>query len=60
MMKKAINQRAFPEEMGIERWLKLAKNDGFKGFEININKDGQIIPNSDEKSIKEICDSLIN
>jgi len=53
-MKKAINQRAFPEEMGIEKCLKLAKNAGFEGFKINIDEDGQITQNSDEKAIKKI------
>ncbi len=53
---KAINHRAFPEEMGIEGCLKLAKNVGFEGFEINIDGDGQITPNSDEKAIKKICE----
>lgn len=56
-MKKAINLRAFPEKMGIQKCLHLAKAAGFEGFEPNMDEGGEISENSTKKQMEGIRDT---
>src|SRR5579862_5132559 len=55
-MKKSINQWAFPypEKMNLEQCLRLAKDAGFDGIELNYDLDNDLSPKSGTKEYAEI------
>src|SRR5262245_34283414 len=55
-MKKSINQWAFPypQRMNLEECLKLAKDAGFDGIELNYDLENDLSPNSNAKRYQEI------
>lgn len=55
-MKKSINQWAFPypEKMSLEQCLKLAKDAGFDGIELNYDLDNDLSPKSGAKEYAAI------
>ena len=55
-MKKSINQWAFPypDKMNLERCLRLAKEAGFDGIELNYDLDNDLSPKSGPKEYAEI------
>jgi L-ribulose-5-phosphate 3-epimerase len=55
-MKKSINLWAFPypEKMNLEACLRLAKNAGFDGIELNYDLDNDLSPKSGEKEFHAI------
>jgi L-ribulose-5-phosphate 3-epimerase len=55
-MKKSINQWAFPypQRMNLEECLKLAKDAGFDGIELNYDLDNDLSPKSDANRYQEI------
>jgi len=57
-MKKAINQWAFPypERMSLERCLRLAKEAGFDGIELNYDLENDLSPNSSATEYRKIRD----
>ena len=62
-MKKSINLWAFPypQRMNLEQCLRLAKEAGFDGIELNYDLDNDLSPKSDSKryvEIRKLCDSL--
>src|SRR4026207_1336053 len=61
--KKSINQWAFPypERMNLEQCLKLAKEAGFDGIELNYDLDNDLSPKSGEKeyaAIRKMADKI--
>jgi hexulose-6-phosphate isomerase len=50
-MKKGINIWSFPQGMGLEECMKIAKDAGFEGIELSLNEDGEISLNSKEQDI---------
>jgi len=54
--KKSINQWAFPypEKMNLEQCLRLAKNAGFDGIELNYDLDNDLSPKSGTKEYEAI------
>lgn len=62
-MKKSINQWAFPypERMDLEECLRLAKDAGFDGIELNYDLDNDLSPKSGKKeytAIRHLCDKI--
>lgn len=62
-MKKSINQWAFPypERMNLEDCLRLAKDAGFDGIELNYDLDNDLSPKSGTKeytAIRKLCDKI--
>jgi L-ribulose-5-phosphate 3-epimerase len=62
-MKKSINLWAFPypQRMNLEQCLRLAKEAGFDGIELNYDLDNDLSPKSDSKryvEIRKLCESL--
>lgn len=62
-MKKSINQWAFPypDKMNLEQCLKLAKDAGFDGIELNYDLDNDLSPKSGEKeytAIRRLADKI--
>jgi len=62
-MKKSINLWAFPypQRMALEQCLRLAKDAGFDGIELNYDLDNDLSPKSDTKrytEIRKLCESL--
>lgn len=55
-MKKSINQWAFPypEKMSLEQCLRLAKDAGFDGIELNYDLDNDLSPKSGTREYHEI------
>src|SRR5262245_63333859 len=55
-MKKSINQWAFPypDKMNLEQCLKLAKDAGFDGIELNYDLDNDLSPKSGTKEYEAI------
>jgi L-ribulose-5-phosphate 3-epimerase len=55
-MKKSINLWAFPypQRMNLEECLKLAKEAGFDGIELNYDLEGDLSPKSGTKEFREI------
>jgi L-ribulose-5-phosphate 3-epimerase len=55
-MKKSINQWAFPypDKMNLEQCLRLAKEAGFDGIELNYDLDNDLSPKSGEKEYAQI------
>src|SRR5438874_12748374 len=55
-MKKSINQWAFPypDKMNLEQCLRLAKNAGFDGIELNYDLDNDLSPKSGTKEYEAI------
>src|SRR6478735_167177 len=55
-MKKSINQWAFPypDRMNLEQCLKLAKDAGFDGIELNYDLDNDLSPKSGPKEFEAI------
>jgi hexulose-6-phosphate isomerase len=61
--KKSINQWAFPypDKMNLEQCLKLAKDAGFDGIELNYDLDNDLSPKSGEKDytvIRNLADKI--
>jgi len=62
-MKKSINQWAFPypDKMNLEQCLRLAKEAGFDGIELNYDLDNDLSPKSGEKeyaAIRKLADKI--
>jgi hexulose-6-phosphate isomerase len=62
-MKKSINQWAFPypERMNLEECLRLAKEAGFDGIELNYDLDNDLSPKAGTKeyiAIRKLCDKI--
>jgi L-ribulose-5-phosphate 3-epimerase len=62
-MKKSINQWAFPypEKMSLEQCLKLAKDAGFDGIELNYDLENDLSPRSGTKeyhAIRKMADKI--
>jgi hexulose-6-phosphate isomerase len=62
-MKKSINQWAFPypDRMNLEECLRLAKEAGFDGIELNYDLDNDLSPKSGTKeytAIRKLCDKI--
>jgi hexulose-6-phosphate isomerase len=62
-MKKSINQWAFPypEKMNLEQCLRLAKDAGFDGVEVNYDLDNDLSPKSGPKeyaAIRNLADKI--
>ena len=62
-MKKSINQWAFPypDKMTLEQCLKLAKNAGFDGIELNYDLENDLSPKSGAKeyaAIRKLADKI--
>src|SRR6186997_1958860 len=62
-MKKSINQWAFPypDRMNLEECLRLAKDAGFDGIELNYDLDNDLSPKSGTKeytAIRKLCDKI--
>jgi hexulose-6-phosphate isomerase len=62
-MKKSINQWAFPypDRMNLEECLRLAKDAGFDGIELNYDLDNDFSPKSGTKeytAIRKLCDKI--
>ena len=62
-MKKSINQWAFPypEKMNLEKCLRLAKDAGFDGIELNYDLDNDLSPKSGAKeyaAIRKLADTI--
>jgi L-ribulose-5-phosphate 3-epimerase len=62
-MKKSINLWAFPypQKMTLEQCLRLAKDAGFDGIELNYDLDNDLSPKSDTKrytEIRKLCESI--
>lgn len=62
-MKKSINQWAFPypDKMNLEQCLRLAKDAGFDGIELNYDLDNDLSPKSGEKeyaAIRKMADKI--
>src|SRR5215210_1702704 len=55
-MKKSINQWAFPypEKMNLEQCLRLAKDAGFDGIELNYDLDNDLSPKAGPKEFEAI------
>lgn len=62
-MKKSINQWAFPypDKMNLEQCLRLAKDAGFDGIELNYDLDNDLSPKSGTKeytAIRQLADKI--
>ena len=62
-LKKSINQWAFPypDRMNLEECLRLAKDAGFDGIELNYDLDNDLSPKSGTKeynAIRKLCDKI--
>src|SRR5947208_14694565 len=62
-MKKSINQWAFPypDRMNLEQCLKLAKDAGFDGIELNYDLDNDLSPKhgrAEYTEIRKLCDKI--
>lgn len=62
-MKKSINQWAFPypDRMNLEECLRLAKDAGFDGIELNYDLDNDLSPKSgttEYTAIRKLCDKI--
>ena len=61
--KKSINLWAFPypQKMSLEQCLRLAKDAGFDGIELNYDLESDLSPNSGTKEftkIRKLCDEI--
>lgn len=53
-MRKGINQWAFPEGLSAKDCLKLARDAGFDGVELNVSEDGPLSINTPEARLEEL------
>jgi L-ribulose-5-phosphate 3-epimerase len=52
-MRKSINIWSFPAALSLGDKLRLARDAGFEGFEIDLSEDGPLTPGSSQKEIAE-------
>ncbi|MCM8810963.1 MAG: sugar phosphate isomerase/epimerase [Candidatus Omnitrophica bacterium] len=57
-MKKSINLWILPTNVSFEDGLKMLKDAGFEGVEVNLTEEGILNPDSSEKDVKKIADLI--
>ncbi|MFN4227434.1 MAG: sugar phosphate isomerase/epimerase family protein [Candidatus Ratteibacteria bacterium] len=57
-MKKSVNMWILPTNVSFEDGLKMIKDAGFEGIEVNLTEGGILDPDSSEKDVKKIGDLI--
>ncbi|MCM8785937.1 MAG: sugar phosphate isomerase/epimerase [Candidatus Omnitrophica bacterium] len=57
-MKKSVNMWILPSSVSFEDGLKMLKDSGFEGVEVNLTEGGILDVNSSEKDVKKIADLI--